>query len=97
MNKEELIGVFSRRTGMTKVNAEYALNKLSDVITEALVAGEKVQLVGFGTFEVKDRAPRTGRNVKANVPVYIPARKAPVFTPGATLKAAVQNSGAKVK
>lgn len=97
MNKEELVSAFSRKTGMTKVNAEYALNKLSEVITDALVAGDKVQLVGFGTFEVKNRAPRTGRNVKANVPVHIPARKAPVFTPGAVLKSAVENSAAKVK
>lgn len=89
MNKEEMIGAFALKTGFTKRDSENAVETMLQLISDALVSGEKVQLVGFGTFEVKDRAPRVGRNPKANVPVEIPARRMPYFKPGKVLKAAV--------
>ena len=97
MNKEGLVSALSKKTGLPKISSEHVLNVLSEIITDALVSGDKVQLVGFGTFEVKSRAARTGRNPKANLPVRIPARKAPVFKPGVTLKSAVENSGIKIQ
>ncbi len=89
MNKEEMVSALSCRIGAPRRDAELALNGVLDIISDELVAGEKVQLVGFGTFEVKNRAPRMGRNPKKNLPVKIPARRAPYFTPGSVLKSAV--------
>lgn len=92
MNKVELVGALAQRTGMTKVDATVVTGELFQIIADALTAGEKVRIDDFGTFEVKNRAPRVGRNPKANVPVNIPARKAPNFTAHKTLKDAVANS-----
>lgn len=89
MNKVELVGALARRTGMTKVDAAVATGELFQIIFDALTNGEKVRIDDFGTFEVKNRAPRVGRNPRANVPVNIPARKAPSFTAHKTLKDAV--------
>lgn len=89
MNKVELVSALAHRTGMTKVDAAVATGALFQIISDALVAGEKVRVDDFGTFEVKNRAPRVGRNPRANVPVNIPARKAPSFTAHKTLKDAV--------
>lgn len=89
MNKEEMVTALSQRTGFTRRDSEAALNGVLNIISDELASGQKVQLVGFGTFEVKNRAPRTGRNPKKNLPVKIPARKVPYFTPGAVLKSAV--------
>lgn len=89
MNKVELVGALAQRTGMTKVDAAVATGELFQIIADALTAGEKVRIDDFGTFEVKNRAPRVGRNPRANVPVNIPARKAPSFTAHKTLKDAV--------
>lgn len=89
MNKEEMVAALSQRTGFTRRDSETALNGVLNIISDELVSGQKVQLIGFGTFEVKNRAPRTGRNPKKNLPVKIPARKVPYFTPGAVLKSAV--------
>ena len=89
MNKVELVGALAQRTGMTKVDAAVATGELFQIISDALKAGEKVRIDDFGTFEVKNRAPRVGRNPRANVPVNIPARKAPSFTAHKTLKDAV--------
>ena len=75
---------------MTKKDAEKAVNSIISVITEALSRGEKVQLVGFGTFEVRDRAARKGRNPQTKEEIIIPASKAPVFKAGKALKDAVQ-------
>ena len=75
---------------MTKKDAEKAVNSIISVITEALSRGEKVQLVGFGTFEVRDRAERKGRNPQTKEEIIIPASKAPVFKAGKALKDAVQ-------
>ena len=89
MNKVELVGALAQRTGMTKVDAAVATGELFQIISDALTAGEKVRIDDFGTFGVKNRAPRVGRNPRANVPVNIPARKAPSFTAHKTLKDAV--------
>ena len=89
MNKEEIIAALSQRTGFTRRESEIALNGVLNIISDELVAGQKVQIVGFGTFEIKNRAPRMGRNPRKNLPVKIPARKVPYFTPGTVLKSAV--------
>jgi DNA-binding protein HU-beta len=89
MNKADLVNVVSERTGLTKKDAEKAINSVFDAISEALVADDKVQLVGFGAFEVKSRAPRMGRNPKTKESIQIPASKSPVFKAGKALKDAV--------
>ncbi len=86
MNKSDLIAAMAAKTGETKKNAEAAVNAFTEVITEALVKGEKVQLVGFGSFEVRNRAARKGRNPQTKVEIKIPASKAPVFKAGKALK-----------
>lgn len=90
MNKTELIAAITENTGFTKKDAEKALNSVVDVITDALTKGEKVQIVGFGSFEVKDRPERIARNPQApDQEITIPASKAPVFKSGKSLKEAV--------
>ncbi len=89
MNKIELVAALAGRTGLTVHEAELALNSTLDIITAELSAGGKVQLTGFGTFKARYRAPRTGRNPQKNLPVKIPAKRVPYFTPGRALKAAV--------
>ncbi len=86
MNKTELIAEVSKKTGMSKKDAERAVNAAVDAITEALVSGDKVQLVGFGSFETKQREARMGRNPKTKEPIEIPASKVPVFKAGKALK-----------
>jgi len=90
MNKAELIAAVAEKSELTKKDAEKAVNSIISVITEALSKGEKVQLVGFGTFEVRDRAERKGRNPQTKEEIIIPASKAPVFKAGKALKDAVQ-------
>ena len=92
MNRIELVGALARRTGMTKVDTEVVTDTLFQIITDAMATGDKVRSDNFGTFEVKNRAPRVGRNPRANVPVNIPARRAPSFSAHKTLREAV-NSG----
>ena len=89
MNKTELIAAVAERAELSKKDAESAVTALVDVITEALRRDEKVQLVGFGSFEVKARAERMGRNPRTKEPIPIPASKAPVFKAGKALKDAV--------
>ena len=89
MNSVELDGALSQRTGITNFDAEVVAGKFLQNISQALTKGDKVRIDDFGTFEVKNRAPRVGRNPRANVPVNIPARKAPSFTAHKTLKSAV--------
>ena len=89
MTKSELITSVSEKTGMTKKDAEKAITAVVDSITEALAKGEKVQLVGFGTFEVRDRAERTGINPQTQQKIKIAATKTPAFKAGTTLKEAV--------
>ena len=86
MNKSELIAAIAAKTGETKKDAEATLNAFVDVVTNALVKGDKVQLVGFGSFEVRKRAARKGRNPQTKEEIKIPASKAPVFKAGKALK-----------
>ncbi len=86
MNKSDLIAAIAAKTGSTKKNAEASLNAMTEAITESLVKGDKVQLVGFGSFEVRKRAARKGRNPQTKEEIKIPASKAPVFKAGKALK-----------
>lgn len=87
MNKAELVAKMAEKSSLTKKDAELALNAFMESVEEALVAGDKVQLVGFGTFDVRERKPRQGRNPRNPEQVIdIPASKAPVFKAGKTLK-----------
>ncbi len=90
MNKAELVACVAEKTGFTKKDAEVAVNAFVSVIEETLVGGEKVQLIGFGTFETRERKARTGRNPrKPGETIEIAASKAPVFKAGKALKDAV--------
>ena len=84
MNKSELLASMAEKGKITKVDAERALNAFIQTVEETLVKGEKVQLVGFGTFEARERKARSGRNPKEVI--KIPASKAPVFKAGKSLK-----------
>ena len=86
MNKTELISAMSENANMTKVDVEKALKAFIDTVTEELKNGGKVQLVGFGTFEVAERAERQGRNPKTGEAITIPASKSPKFKAGKALK-----------
>lgn len=86
MNKTELIAEMSSKAELTKVDTEKALKAFIDVVTEEMVKGEKVQLVGFGTFEVTERAERQGRNPSTGESMVIPASKSPKFKAGKVLK-----------
>ena len=92
MNKTELISAMSENANMTKVDAEKALKAFIDTVTEELKNGGKIQLVGFGTFEVAERAARKGRNPKTSEEIMIPASKSPRFKAGKSLKDIVKNS-----
>lgn len=90
MNKAELIDAIVAKTEMSKKDAEVALTAVVDAIKDALKAGEKVQLVGFGTFSVKERAARTGKNPATGATIEIPACKVPAFAAGKALKDSIQ-------
>ena len=90
MNKTELIAAVAEKADLSKKDAEAAITAAVEAITGALIEGEKVQLVGFGSFEVKSRAARTGRNPRTKEVVEIPASKVPVFKAGKALKDAVK-------
>lgn len=90
MNKAELVSAAAEKAELSKKDTEAALNAALEVITEALVQNDKVQLVGFGSFESKVRAARTGRNPRTGEEIQIPASKLPVFKPGKALKDAVE-------
>ena len=89
MNKADLIAKISTNSGLSKKDSEKALTATLDAITEALKADDKVQLVGFGNFEVKARAARTGRNPKTKEAIQIPASRTPQFKAGKAFKEAV--------
>ena len=89
MNKTELVAAVAAKAGLSKKDAEAATKAVVDAVTEALTKGEKVQLVGFGTFEVKARAERTGKNPRTGEAITIPASKYPAFSAGGAMKAAV--------
>ena len=86
MNKAELVAAMAEKTELSKKDAEAALKAFTDVVADELVKGEKVQLVGFGTFEVSERAAREGRNPKSGEPMRIEASKSPKFKAGKALK-----------
>ena len=89
MNKTELIAEVANKAGLSRKDAEKALGAVVETITEAAVKGDKVQLVGFGSFETKQREARTGRNPKTKETIEIPATRVPVFKAGKALKDAV--------
>lgn len=86
MNKAELIAAMSEKAELSRKDAEKALKAFTDVVAEELKKGEKIQMVGFGTFEVSERAARTGRNPQSGEEMVIPASKAPKFKAGKALK-----------
>lgn len=86
MNKAELVVAVAEKAELTKKDTEKALKAFIDVITDELAKGEKVQLVGFGTFDVAERPARTGRNPQTKKEIQIPASKAPKFKAGKALK-----------
>lgn len=89
MNKADLVTAVAEKTGISKKDSEKAVNAAFDAITEALAAGDKVQLVGFGAFEAKERNARIGRNPKTKEEIQIPASRVPAFKAGKALKDAV--------
>lgn len=89
MNKTELVNAMAAKTELSKKDAEKALKAFVDTVTEELTNGGKIQLVGFGTFEVSERAARTGRNPQTGEEMQIAASKAPKFKAGKALKDAV--------
>mgnify|MGYP000334086341 CR=1 FL=1 len=86
MNKTELVAAIAEKAGLSKKDAEGAVKAFTDTVAEQLKAGEKIQLVGFGTFEVAERAARTGKNPQTGEAIKIPASKAPKFKAGKALK-----------
>lgn len=89
MNKKELINAIAAKTDLSKAAAERSVHALLEVISETLKKGDSLALPGFGTFEVRERGERTGRNPKTGEELTIAASKVPAFKPGATLKARV--------
>ena len=89
MNKTQLVEAVAVKANLKKKDAEAAVNAITEAIAEALKAGEKVQLVGFGTFEVKERAAREGRNPQTGAKIAIAASKHPAFSAGKALKDSV--------
>ena len=89
MNKAELVAAVAEKAEISKRDAEAAVKAFTDVIAEELKKGEKIQLVGFGTFEVSERAERIGRNPQTKEEIKIPASKAPKFKAGKALKDAI--------
>jgi DNA-binding protein HU-beta len=90
MTKGDLINALAKAAGLTKVDAAKAVDGVSNSIAEALARGEKVTWTGFGTFEVRMRAARMGRNPQTGAPLHIPAGKTPAFRAGKSLKDAVR-------
>lgn len=102
MNRGELVDEIAARTKVTKKDVDSILEALLDVLVEAVSSGEKVTLVGFGTFEARDRQEREGRNPSTGVPIKIPATRVPAFSAGKTFKESVKrkvepSAGAKKK
>lgn len=89
MNKSELIAAVADKADLKRKDAGAAVDAVVDVIREQLQAGEEVSIIGFGTFRVKERAERVGRNPRTNEPITISAAKSPVFKPGKALKDAL--------
>ena len=90
MNKTELVNAVAERAELNKQDATKAVNALFETISNTLAKGEKIQLIGFGTFEVRERAARTGRNPQTGEEIQIAASKVPAFKPGKELKESVK-------
>ena len=86
MNKSELTAIAAEKAGISKKDAERLVNAFLDTLSLTLASGEKIQLSGFGTFELKTREPRMGRNPRTKEPVEIPATTVPVFKPSKALR-----------
>ena len=89
MNKTELIAAVAEKSGLSKKDADNAVNSMLDAVVETLAQGDKVQIVGFGTFEVRSRSERQGRDPRTNNPITIPASKSPAFKAGKDFNDAV--------
>ncbi len=90
MTKTDLVAKIADKTGLTKKDADKAVTAFVEVVTDGLKAGEKIQMVGFGTFEVRDRAAREGKNPATGEKINIPATKVPAFKAGKALKDSVK-------
>ena len=90
MTKADLINAIAEKAGIRKKDAEASVNALTEVITEALARGERVEIRGFGTFEMRERAPRTARNPRTGEKVEVPAKVSPAFKLGKDLKEATE-------
>lgn len=90
MTKTELVAAAAKKSGLTQKDTDKALSALMEAVSEALANGDKVQLTGFGTFEVREKAAREGRNPRTGETISVPASKAPAFKAGASLKKAVK-------
>ncbi len=90
MKKVDLAARIAERAGISKKAAKAAVDAFMETVTEALGKGEKVTLVGFGSFVVRQRAPRTARNPRTGAPIRVPAKKVPKFVPGAKLRKVVE-------
>lgn len=97
MNKADLITHVASEAGLTKAQAERAINSFTGAVTSSLSKGESVILIGFGTFSVSERAARTGRNPQTGAALKIPAKKLPKFSAGKALKEAVDKPKKKKK
>jgi len=96
MNRKELIGVIAMKTGMTRKETTMFVNAFLSTVTETLCKREKVQLSPFGSFEVRERDAREGRNPRTGDVIEIPAKSVPVFRPGKALKSAVEEVAKKM-
>jgi len=90
MNKAQLISEVAKKAGLTKKDAKAAVDAVFNAIKDALSKGQKVRLIGFGTFEVRKRGPRKGKNPRTGATINIPARKVPAFKASSDLKKAVR-------
>ncbi len=90
MNKTELVAAVAAKAEISKKDADKAVAAVIDAVTDALKAGDKIQLIGFGTFEVRERAAKEARNPRTGETIKVPATKVPAFKAGAALKAAVK-------
>ncbi|MCI6163716.1 MAG: HU family DNA-binding protein [Lachnospira sp.] len=97
MNKSELVAAIAEKAELSKKDSEKALKAFTETVAEQLQKGDKIQLVGFGTFEVADRAARTGKNPQTGKAIKIPASKAPKFKAGKALKETVNTPAKKKK
>lgn len=97
MNKSELVGEIAKKSGLSKKNSEIALNSLISVVGDTLKKGERISLVGFGSYEVRKRKARKGTNPQTMEEIKIPAKKVVVFKPGKTLRELVDGKAGKKK